>query len=68
MIDTIFSAALAFCVLVGGTLAVASAAFGEAQAPELMARQMRPVTVASAPAEGTALPAGGRLVAERGSN
>jgi hypothetical protein len=45
MIDTIFSAALAFCLLVGGTLAIATEAFDTEQPRTETAQQLQTVKV-----------------------
>jgi hypothetical protein len=47
MIDTIFCAALAFCLLVGGTLAIASEAFDAEQPRTDTAQQLQSVKVVS---------------------
>ena len=41
MIDSLFSAALAFCILVGGTLAIGSAMLEPGQPQAKMARQVQ---------------------------
>jgi hypothetical protein len=50
MIDSLFSAVFAFCLLVGGTLAIASAAFGDQPAQAAVAQRLQPLAVASAAA------------------
>ena len=47
MIDSLFSAALAFCILVGGTLAITSAVLEQGPSPAKAVAASKPATPAT---------------------